>query len=583
MIIIGINAYHADSSACLVINGKLISAIEEERFNRIKHWAGFPVESIKYCLKKHNIDLSHVDCISLNTNPNFNFLRKLFYVFKNKPSLKFIYEKINNKNRRVNIKEELFKHFPNHKFNGEVHYIEHHISHIASAHLNSNFNESVGFSLDGFGDFSSSAWGTCLDKDINIDHRVFFPHSMGIFYQSMTQFLGFPKYGDEYKVMGLAPYGKPTYLDQMRELVVINKEKKYELNLKYFIHHKEIINYQWSDGKPNFLNLFNKKEIEELLKLKQRNINNEISNDYMNLANSIQARYEEVFFEMLNHIYEQYKIPNLSLAGGCAMNSVANGKIFRKTKFKQVYIPASAGDAGGAIGSAFIVDSKLNPKTKRFFKTHAYLGPSFSNGEISKILKSYDDYFKNEKCELILQDNYQKLLKDTAKTISEGKVVGWFQGSMEWGPRALGARSIIADPRNSNMKNILNSKIKRRESFRPFAPSILREKVDEWFEEDFEVPFMMQVFQIRENKRSFIPAVSHNDGSGRLQTVRKSDNSKYYDLIDTFYSITDVPILLNTSFNENEPIVCRPQEAIETFLRTKMDLLVIEDWMISRI
>ena len=395
MIIIGINAYHADSSACLVIDGKLISAIEEERFNRIKHWAGFPVESIKYCLENNKINLSDVDCISLNTNPRFNLFQKFFYVLKNRPSLQFIYDKISNRNRRVNIKEEFLKYFPESKFNGTIHFIEHHISHIASAHLNSSFTESVGFSMDGFGDFSSSAWGACKDKDINVDHRVLFPHSMGVFYQSMTQFLGFPNYGDEYKVMGLAPYGKPTYLDKMRELVKVNRERKYELNLNYFIHHKEIINYQWLDGKPNFLNLFNKEKTEELLKLKHRNRKNEITTDYINLASSIQAMYEEVFFEMLNNIYDEYKISNLSLAGGCAMNSVANGKIFRKTKFKQVYIPASAGDAGGAIGSAFIVNSKLNPKSERFYKSHAYLGPSYNNDEISIIIKSYENNFKS--------------------------------------------------------------------------------------------------------------------------------------------------------------------------------------------
>ena len=582
MIILGINAFHADSSACLLINGQLISAVEEERFNRIKHWSGFPKNSISFCLDNSNLKISDVDHISVNTDPNFNFYNKLFYTLKNRPSLNFLYERIKNKKRKININSELKKNFPDQVFSGETHYIEHHLSHIASAHLNSDFDTSIGFSMDGFGDFSSAAWGICERHNINIDTRVLFPHSMGIFYQSMTQFLGFPNYGDEYKVMGLAPYGKPNFLNKLREMVAVKDDGKFELNLKYFRHHKDTINFNLDDGSPNFLNLFNTNEMINLLNINPRNKEDELNSVHKNLASSIQALYEEVFFKTINSIYSKYKISKLSLSGGCAMNSVANGKIFRNSKFTDVYIPASSGDAGGSIGSAFIVNSKINKNKSRFHKKHAYLGPSFNNEFISKQLDYYKKDFKVEKCKISKCINNTDLSKIIANQIAQGKVIGWFQGAMEWGPRALGNRSILGDPRNKNMKDILNIKIKRRESFRPFAPSILRDKSSEWFEEDYDVPFMMQVFQVKESKKDLIPAVTHSDGSGRLQTVTVESNFKYYNLISAFNDLTGVPVILNTSFNENEPIVCEPKQAIETFLRTKMDVLVLEDWIIQR-
>ncbi|MDC1302902.1 carbamoyltransferase [Pelagibacterales bacterium] len=582
MIILGINAFHADSSACLLIDGQLISAVEEERFNRIKHWSGFPKNSISFCLDNSNLKISDIDHISVNTDPNFNFYNKLFYTLKNRPSFNFLYEKIKNKKRKINVNLELKKIFPDQVFSGETHYIEHHLSHIASAHLNSDFDTSIGFSMDGFGDFSSAAWGICERHNIDIDTRILFPHSMGIFYQSMTQFLGFPNYGDEYKVMGLAPYGKPNFLNKLREMVAVKDDGKFELNLKYFRHHKDTINFNLDDGSPNFLNLFNANEMIDLLGINPRNKEDELNSVHKNLASSIQALYEEVFFKMINSIYSKYKIGKLSLSGGCAMNSVANGKIFRNSKFTDVYIPASSGDAGGSIGSAFIVNSKINKNKSRFHKKHAYLGPSFNNEFISKQLDYYKKDFKVEKCKISKCSNNTDLSKIIANQIAQGKVIGWFQGAMEWGPRALGNRSILGDPRNKNMKDILNIKIKRRESFRPFAPSILRDKSSEWFEEDYDVPFMMQVFQVKESKKDLIPAVTHSDGSGRLQTVTAESNFKYYNLISAFNDLTGVPVILNTSFNENEPIVCEPKQAIETFLRTRMDVLVLEDWIIQR-
>jgi carbamoyltransferase len=582
MNILGINAYHGDSSSCIVQNGKLIAAAEEERFKRIKHWAGFPIDSIIYCLKEANITLSDIDHIAINSNPAAHLLKKISYSLSSRPDISFILDRIKNKQKRADVESELLKAFPSDSFNGKVHYIEHHISHLASAHFVSPFKESVAVSIDGFGDFSSSAWGLCKDEQIKVDKRVFFPHSLGVFYQALTQFIGFPYYGDEYKVMGLAPYGKPEFLEKMRDIVLTEEDGRFKLNLKYFLHHNSKVEYEWDGGSPSVGNLFNKNELESLLGVKTRLSNEKLTNTHFNLAHSIQAMYEEAFFNILESTYNKYKVKRLTLAGGCAMNSVANGKVYRRSSFKEVYVQSAAGDAGGAIGAAFVVAHKFKKNLDNFYMDHAYWGPSFSNNYHQQLLNNREKELTKQGCLFELITNESKLCNETAKAISEGQVVGWFQGRMEWGPRALGNRSILGDPRRADMKDILNIKIKRRESFRPFAPSILRESVKDWFEEDDDVPFMMKVFQIKEGKRKLIPAVTHVDGSGRLQTVSSSSNKRYYTLISCFENLTGVPILLNTSFNENEPVVCRPEEALNTFLRSKMDLLVLGNWLVRR-
>jgi carbamoyltransferase len=491
-------------------------------------------------------------------------------------------DRIKNKKERASVESELLVAFPDSSFTGKVHYIEHHLSHLASAHLVSPFEDSVSISVDGFGDFSSAAWGVCRGQKIDVDKRVFFPHSLGIFYQALTQFIGFPHYGDEYKVMGLAPYGKPTYLEQLREIVHTHNDGTFELNLEFFRHHNEKVEYEWSGGSPVVGNLFNAKALEELFGFSTRSQGNPLEDRHYDMAHSVQAMYEEAFFNLLEVSHEKYGLDQLTLAGGCAMNSVANGKIYRRSPFKQVYIQSAAGDAGGAIGAAFMVANELGDIEEHFYMDHAYWGPSFDNGYHEKLLSEKKNELKQEGCQIEWVEDEDELCKRTAQAISEGLVIGWFQGRMEWGPRALGNRSILGDPRRTDMKDILNLKIKRRESFRPFAPSILRERVSDWFEEDDDVPFMMQVFQIHEEKRKKIPAVTHVDGSGRLQTVSASTNPRYHKLISAFEELTDVPIVLNTSFNENEPVVCRPEEALNTFLRTKMDVLVLGKWFIRR-
>ncbi len=581
-IILGINAYHGDSSACILKGGQLVAAAEEERFNRVKHWAGFPAESIRYCLQAAGIELSDVDHVAINTDPGANFIKKVGYTIKNRPDFKMVLDRIKNKKKRASVADELNKAFPGVPVKAEIHNIEHHLSHLASTHLVSPFEDSVAVSVDGFGDFSSAAWGPCIDSKIDVDKRVFFPHSLGIFYQAITQYIGFPHYGDEYKVMGLAPYGKPTYLSQMREVVKTQADGSFELSLPFFRHHNEKVEYEWAGGAPSVGNLFQANELEKLFELPARQKSDELDQQHFDLAHSAQAMYEEAFFNLLDKAYSKYGLENLSLAGGCAMNSVANGKVYRRSKFKKVYIQSAAGDAGGAIGAAYMVANRIGETRQRYHMDHAYFGPSFDDDYHERLLSEKKEAIESDGCVVEFVEDEAELCRRTASAISQGLVIGWFQGRMEWGPRALGNRSILGDPRRKDMKDILNLKIKRRESFRPFAPSILREKVSDWFEEEDDVPFMMQVFKIKEDKRPEIPAVTHVDGSGRLQTVYADTNPRYHQLISTFDEMTGVPIVLNTSFNENEPVVCRPEQALATFLRTRMDLLVLGRWMITR-
>ena len=578
--ILGINAYHGDSAAALVVGGKLVAAVEEERFRRIKHWAGFPSEAIRYCLEEASINLEQVDHIAVNSHPRASKGKKVKYVLFNRIDIRFLIDRFRNKKKRASVRESLEQAFPDKRFYGEIHHVEHHMCHLASCFFISPFDRAVAVSVDGFGDFSSAAWGVGDGTGMQVGGRVYFPNSLGIFYQALTQYLGFPHYGDEYKVMGLAPYGKANYWEKMRDIVPLKPDGSFELNLKYFRHHKEMVAYEWEDGLPSVGCLY----ADALCDLlgPERSPDEPLDQRHFDIAHSIQAMYEEDFFHLLNSLHEKYRLDAVTLAGGCAMNSVANGKVTQRTPFKKVYIQSAAGDAGGAIGAAFAMWNQLDENTSRFVMDHAYWGPSFSNKEIRELLAEKGDELQKKGCKVEQIKDENELCRRTAEAIDEGKVIGWFQGRMEWGPRALGNRSIICDPRRADMKDILNMKIKRRESFRPFAPSILREAVSAWFEQDDDVPFMMKVFQIREERRSEIPAVTHVDGSGRLQTVCEKTNPRYYRLIEAFRDITGVPLVLNTSFNENEPIVCKPQEALDCFLRTKMDVLVMEDYMIVR-
>jgi len=580
-LILGINAYHGDASACIIKDGVLVAAVEEERFLRIKHWAGFPKKSIEYCLEIADAELSEIAIVAINTDPKANYWRKILHVVSNRVGLSLIRDRIENAKARKSLGELLETEFPGQKFHGEIRNVEHHLAHLSSAFHVSPYKKATVVSVDGFGDFASGSWGVGDGSDITVEGKVHYPHSLGAFYQSITQLIGFPNYGDEYKVMGLAPYGKPAYLDEMRKIVLLQADGSYKLDLRYFLFHKEKVAYEWSDGSPSVGRLFSDKLVDLLGPVREKS--DELTQRHKDLAASAQAMYEEALMHLLNKLHDRHGLDNLCLAGGCGNNSVANGKIRRETEFKNVYVAASSGDAGGAIGAAYSVYFQNHERKENVsHMEHAYLGPAFSNEEVESLLNAHSSRLPESEFRITKTDSIGELVKMTASKIAEGCVIGWFQGRMEWGPRALGNRSILGDPRRSDMKEILNQKIKRRESFRPFAPSILRESVSDWFEEDDEVPFMMKVFQIQSDKREKIPAVCHADGSGRLQTVYEKTNSRYHALIKEFESQTGVPILLNTSFNENEPVVCHPKEALDCFLRTKMDIVVLNDYFICR-
>jgi carbamoyltransferase len=577
--ILGINAFHGDSAACLIRDGEIVAAAEEERFRRIKHWAGFPSEAIRYCLGEGGIGLAEIEHVAVNQDAKANLGKKLGYLLTRRPDLGLVLDRIRNKREREGIEAHLARAFPGAKFLGQVHAVEHHLAHLSSAFHASPFRDAVVVSVDGFGDFASAAWGVGRGTAIEVEERVYFPHSLGIFYQAVTQFLGFPNYGDEYKVMGLAPYGQPSFLDAMRRIVTPEEGGGFRLDLDCFRHHRENIEYEWDNGAPTVGPLFSP-ALADLLG-PPRKSDAPLEQRHKDLARSLQAMYEEAFFHLLHALHERHALDAVAIAGGCGNNSVANGKVTLMTPFHEVYVQAAAGDAGGALGAAWSVwhaqgGARCRPMT------HAYWGPRFDDGTIGALLATRGEEIAAARCAVERIDDESDLCGRTAAAIADGQVVGWFQGRMEWGPRALGNRSMLGDPRRADMKDILNVRIKRRESFRPFAPSILRESVPDWFGQDGEVPCMMQVYPIRTEKRALIPAVTHVDGSGRLQTVRRESNPLYYRLIEAFRDLTGVPMVLNTSFNENEPVVCKPEEALECFLRTRMDVLVVGSFVIRR-
>jgi carbamoyltransferase len=579
-LVLGINAFHADAAAALIRDGEILGAVEEERFRRIKHWAGFPSEAIAWCLADAGVRLEDVDHIAINSLPGAHRLRKVAYTLARRPDPRFLWRRWRNKRERAGLAQQLAAAFPGSTPKAQLHFVEHHRAHLASAFYASPFPRAAVISVDGFGDFASGAWGYGEGTDLQIDGQIWFPHSLGAFYTAITQYLGFPHYGDEYKVMGLAPYGRPTRLEEMRRIVRLQDDGTYRLDLRYFRHATEDLPHQWSQGTPVVGSHWSG-ALEELLGPARRP-EEPLEQRHHDIARSAQAMYEEAFFHLLRALHRRHPVDALCIAGGCGANSVANGKVTAATPFRQVWVQAAAGDAGGALGAALAVWHELGGARSAPMRT-AYLG-SRSDGEaVAAMLEQVDTRRQLAEAGCTIRTLPEEgLCEEVAQAIGEGLVVGWFDGRMEWGPRALGHRSILGDPRRADMKDILNHKIKRRESFRPFAPSVLREAVPEWFERDGDVPFMMQVYPIREEKRSLIPAVTHVDGSGRLQTVSEDDNGRYYRLIRAFAARTGVPMVLNTSFNENEPIVCTPEQALNCFLRTRMDVLVLGDHLIRR-
>jgi carbamoyltransferase len=582
MNILGINAYHGNASAALVCDGKLIAAVEEERFNRVKYAAGFPAAAIRYCLREAGIDLSDIDHVAVPRNPYARLATKLFYAIR-MPS--FARERAKVLTKFTGIPDALAAAFDSdpEKLKATFHRVEHHQAHLASSYFVSPFEHAALLSADGLGDFASSMWGVGRGNRMQIDGSIAFPHSLGLYYSAVTQYLGFLKFGDEYKVMGLGAYGEPKYIEAFRDVVRFSPnggEFGFRLGLKYFTHHISGPEMSWaeSDKTPVLGKMFSD-ELGMKLGGAARQPDEPLEQRHRDLAASLQARLEEVYLGMLRKLAARTGAKAVCLSGGVAFNCVANGKIFEQTPFEQVYVHPAAGDAGLAVGAAYHVWHQKLGNPRSFVMNHAYWGPGYSSTEIRNAIHARAIVHGGFTIAELPDD---ELMRQTAAIIADAKILGWYQGRAEWGPRALGNRSIVADPRRAEMKEILNSRIKHREIFRPFAPSILAEKTGEWFSKSHPSPFMTLAYSVLPEKRDKIPAPTHVDGTGRLQTVTADANPRYHALITEFERQTGVPVVLNTSFNDNEPIVCRPEEAIDCFLRTKMDALVLGNFLIKR-
>ncbi len=567
MLILGINMFHADASAAIVQDGEVIFAVAEERLNRIKHFGGFPARAIQACLDAAGAKITDVEHVAVGQDSDANLRRKVQYAISNPAKLpnffKLRQHKEGMRDLRGLIGDALSVDRAALKF--RQHHVEHHIAHIASAYYCCPWEKAAGFSYDGSGDFVSTMMARCEGNQIEVLDRVFLPNSLGSFYTMVCEFIGYKKYGDEGKVMGLAPYGKDTYYEHMREIIDLNGGS-FQLDLKYF---KPLGSNDGMkllpDGTIQLARHFSERMIE--LFGEPRDPAGEITQRDMDLAYAMQHCFEEVFFHLLNELHRRVGGQNLAMAGGCALNSVANGKLFTRTPFRQTWIQPAAGDEGLAIGAALHAYHSVLKQSRRQHLNDAYLGPDFSEPRIEQALRSGRIVYRKLERE--------PLLEAVAEQVAKGNVTGWFQGRMEWGPRALGNRSIVAHPGLANMKDVLNSRIKHREWFRPFAPSVLAEHQAEYFEHDHPSPFMLHVYKIRAAKRAQLCAVNHVDDTGRLQSVAREENPVYYDLIKAFQRKTGIPVLLNTSFNENEPIVCTPEEAVDCFSRTHMDALAI--------
>jgi carbamoyltransferase len=568
--ILGLNAYHGDAAAALVVDGELVCAAEEERFNRIKHCAGFPSQAAAWCVQYGGLSPDDLDHVAIGRDPKANLGHKVLRTLLHGASPRYLKARLENAARVRDVRSELTAALGT-ELRADLRHVEHHQAHVASAFFVSPFEDAAILSTDGFGDFASTMLAEGHGSSFRILERVLFPHSLGIFYAAVTQWLGFPKYGDEGKVMGLAPYGTPRYLDEMRR-IVRPKGDVFELGLDYFLHDKEGVDMTWDEGTPSIGRLFSQ-GMEETLG-PAREPGTALTSEHEDVAASMQAMLEEAYLHLVRALWERTKIPRICLAGGVALNAVANGRIRPETPFEHVFVQPAAGDSGIAVGAAFHVWNQQLGRPRGFVMDHAYAGPGYTDEECERALAVAG--LQGDR----LDDD--ALFAHVAERVAAGDVVGWFQGRMEFGPRALGNRSIVADPRRPDMKDVLNSRIKHREPFRPFAPSILAETTGDWFEQDYTSPYMVLVYKTRADKRELVPAVNHVDDTGRLQTVTREANPRYYRLIEEFERQTGVPILLNTSFNENEPIVMTPEQAVETFQKTRMDLLVLGNLVVRR-
>jgi carbamoyltransferase len=574
MNVLGLNAYHGDASAALLVDGRLASAMEEERFTRLKHQAGFPSLAVRHSLAHAGLRLGDVDHVAISRDPSAHIHRKLLYALSQGPSIAAVRDRLWNVSKIRDVATTLTESMngDGSPLRAQVHRVEHHRAHVASSFFVSPFERAALLSIDGFGDFVSTMWGTGCGNKISVEGWVEFPHSMGLLYTAITQYLGFPRYGDEFKVMGLAPYGEPAYLDRLRPLVRVKPRAGFELDLSYFVHHSEGVSMTWDSGAPAIGDVFSTR-LETLFGPRRRP-DEPLEKRHNDLAASLQALLEEVVLGLLRGLAGKTGLTDLCLAGGVALNCTMNGKILSETPFERVYIQPAAYDGGTSLGAALYVQHQILGAPRSFVMEHTYWGLEYSAEACRAALAAKGLTYRE------LDDD--ALADEAARLIADGNIMGWYQGRFEWGPRALGNRSIVCDPRNPSMKAHLNNRIKHRESFRPFAPSVLEERAAEWFDQASASPFMLMTCQVRHDKQALVPAITHVDGTARQQTVSRATNPKYWSLIHAFERRTGVPVVLNTSFNENEPVVNSPEEAVACFLRNDMDVLVLGPFLATK-
>ena len=570
MYILGLSCYYHDSSAAILKDGQLIAAAEEERFTRKKHDNSFPINSINFCLKEAGIKMKDVNYIAFYEKPLLKFDRLLSQHLETFPmSYKtFIKSLPSWLNEKLRLQKILKKKCG---YKGEILYVEHHLSHAASAFLVGPFEKAAILVVDGVGEWATTSYGIGEKNQIKLLKQLNFPSSIGLLYSTITGYLGFSVNNSEYKVMGLSPYGlmdrkKNNYYKKLKKVIDLKEDGSYALNMKYFKYH-------FSDRMPS-------NKLSELLDSPVRSPETQLEKKHMDIAAALQMILEDVMTKILKHVYNETGCENIVLAGGVALNSVYNGKILKKTPFKKIWIQPNATDGGASIGAAYYVYNCILKNQRNYYMKDAYLGPKFTDFEIR-------DFLDSNKIKYKIFHNEKELIESTAKLIYENNVVGWFQGRMEFGPRALGSRSILSNACNPNMQEILNLKVKHREKFRPFAPVVCEDDAVQYFECDVPISeaadFMLMVYPIKEKWHSRIPSVTHVDGSGRLQTIKKFQNPKYYNLIKEFGKLSGIPILINTSFNiRGEPIVCSPYDAYKCMMGTGIDFLVIDKFLIKR-
>ncbi len=588
MIILGINAYHGDSAAVLIRDGELVAAVEEERLRRIKHWAGFPQLAIETCFHMANITADDIDAIALPRQPRAHWWRKAAFVLRHRPTLDFLRARQHHHRSHDDITAALAASLSTTRQSiaERLHRVEHHQAHVDSAFYASPFEQAAVCAIDGFGDFVSTSMGLGRGADCQLFRRIYFPHSLGLLYLAITQYLGFPAYGDEYKVMGLAAYSTPDFDTSLQQLVTLKPQGDFALDLSFFCHWSSGDNMRWDNGQLTIGRVYSSK-LEALLG-PARHPEAPIEPRHAAIAASLQHVYEQAMFHILRALYQQTRLPSLCLAGGCALNSVANGKIREQTPFQHIYVQPAAADSGTALGAALNVYwqhhrqhyQSHRQRERQWQMAHASWGPSFEDDAYRALLSLRSDDLQAYTLRKI--DDVEALCQWVSRQLARGRVVGWFQGPMEWGPRALGNRSILADPRRGDMTELINRKVKTREPFRPFAASILEEALGDYFADVYPDAFMTQVYSVRPEKRDLIPAVTHVDGTCRIQVVGDQAHSRYRQLLKSFAAHTGIPILLNTSFNVQEPIVHKPSEALDCFLRTDIDTLVLGHYALEK-